>query len=94
HSNNTDYPWYNKIQPAAWFLEDHITEGKKELNFNDWGNYSDRRKNSKLNSIIHQIEDEEMPLDSYVLIHRDADLSNKERQDLVTYFKILKQKLE
>ena len=46
HSNNTDYPWYSKIQPAAWFLEDHIQEGKDELNFNEWATYSDRRKNS------------------------------------------------
>jgi len=30
HSNNTVYPWYSKIQPAAWFLEDHIKEGKAE----------------------------------------------------------------
>ena len=56
HSNNTDYPWYSKIQPSAWYLEDHIQEGKDELNFNEWAEYSDRRKNSKLRSIISQIE--------------------------------------
>ena len=44
HSNNTQYPWYNKTQPIAWILEGHINEGKEELNFSDWGNYSDRRK--------------------------------------------------
>ena len=33
HSNNTQYPWYNKLQPVAWFLEGHIKEGKEELNF-------------------------------------------------------------
>ena len=43
HSNNTEYPWYNKVQPAAWYLEDHIQEGKDELNFNEWAEYSDRR---------------------------------------------------
>ena len=68
HSNNTSYPWYNKVQPIAWFLENHIKEGKAELNFNEWKNYSDRRKNSKLRSIIKQIENGEMPMDSYTLI--------------------------
>ena len=34
HSNNTDYPWYAEIQPAAWWLNHHIEEGKKEINFN------------------------------------------------------------
>ena len=55
HSNNTEYPWYNKVQPVAWFLEDHINEGKEELNFNEWDAYSNRRKNSKLKSIISQV---------------------------------------
>ena len=30
HSNNTVYPWYSKVQPAAWFLEDHIKEVKED----------------------------------------------------------------
>ena len=24
HSNNTIYPWYSKIQPVAWWLNNHI----------------------------------------------------------------------
>ncbi|MGY8915097.1 MAG: heme-binding domain-containing protein, partial [Flavobacteriales bacterium] len=60
HSNNTEYPWYNKVQPVAWFLEDHVAHGKEELNFNEWADFSSRRKNSKLKSIISQIEDGEM----------------------------------
>ncbi|MDT0651083.1 heme-binding domain-containing protein [Autumnicola edwardsiae] len=93
HSNNTKYPWYNRIQPAAWFLEDHIKEGKDELNFNEWGNYSDRRKNSKLRSIISQIEDDEMPLDSYTLIHRDAKFSESEKKEIIKYMTQLKNNL-
>lgn len=93
HSNNTAYPWYNKIQPAAWFLEDHIKEGKDELNFNEWGEYSDRRKNSKLRSIISQIEDDEMPLDSYTLIHMDANLSEGEKTEIIAYMTQLKNDL-
>lgn len=93
HSNNTDYPWYNKVQPAAWFLEDHVKQGKAELNFNEWGEYSDRRKNSKLRSIISQIEDDEMPPKSYTLIHWDAILSKKEKSSILNYFKKIKKKL-
>ncbi len=94
HSNNTDYPWYNKIQPAAWFLEDHIKEGKVELNFNEWDEYSNRRKNSKLKSIINQIEDDEMPLSSYTLIHRDAILSTSEKETVINYMKQIKDSLQ
>lgn len=87
HSNNTAYPWYNKIQPIAWFLEDHILEGKKELNFSEWDAYSNRRKNSKLKSIMSQIRDDEMPLFSYTLFHRDAILSDVEKQRIIEFMK-------
>ncbi len=94
HSNNTEYPWYNKLQPVAWFLEDHINEGKEELNFNEWDAYSNRRKNSKLKSIISQVKDDEMPLASYTLIHKDAKLSNSEKTLIIDYMKNLKETLK
>ena len=93
HSNNTEYPWYNRIQPVAWFLENHIREGKSELNFNEWGELSDRRKNSKLRSIISQIEDDEMPLDSYTFIHWDAKFSELEKKEIIKYMTQLKNSL-
>ena len=93
HSNNTQYPWYNKIQPAAWFLEDHIKEGKAELNFNEWDSLSSRRKSSKLRSIIKQIESGEMPLDSYTLIHKDAKFSEAEAEELINFITQLKDSL-
>ena len=94
HSNNTRYPWYNKIQPVAWFLEHHIKDAKKELNFNVWETYSNRRKNSKLKSIINQIKDDEMPLSSYTLIHRDAILSELEKQSMIDYMTKIKDSLK
>jgi hypothetical protein len=93
HSNNTSYPWYNRIQPVAWFLQSHITDGKKELNFNEWGMYSNRRKNSKLKSIISQIKDDEMPLSSYTIIHKDAKLSKSLKALVIGYLKKLKNSL-
>ncbi|WP_106143137.1 heme-binding domain-containing protein [Flagellimonas meridianipacifica] len=93
HSNNTDYPWYNKVQPVAWFLEDHVTHGKEELNFNEWADYSNRRKNSKLKSIISQIENGEMPLWSYTLIHREAKLLEDERNTVLDWVSKLKDSL-
>jgi len=90
HSNNTHYPWYNKVQPLAWILEGHIEEGKSELNFNEWDNYSNRRKKSKLKSIMNQIKDNEMPLDSYTLIHSDAAFSEIEKQEIIQWMKQLK----
>lgn len=85
HSNNTNYPWYNKIQPVAWILEDHIAEGKEELNFNEFGSYSIRRQKSKLKSMASQIDDDEMPLSSYTLIHKEAKLSDEDKDKVLTW---------
>lgn len=93
HSNNTAYPWYNKIQPVAWFLENHIKNGKEELNFNAWADYSDRRKISKLKSMISQIKDDKMPLTSYTLIHNDAKFNESDKKEITDWLSSLRDSL-
>ena len=86
HSNKTNYPWYNKIQPISWFLEHHIFEGKSELNFSEFGSYSVRKQKSKLRAIINQLKDGEMPLSSYTLIHRNAKITENNKKEFLGYF--------
>lgn len=93
HSNNTNYPWYHKVQPAAWYLEGHIKEGREELNFSKFGSYSDRRQKSKFKSILSQIESDQMPLPSYTYIHWDAKLSTQEKQILKDWINSVKKGL-
>ena len=85
HSNHTDYPWYSKIQPVAWWLNDHVEEGKQELNFSNFNNYSLRRQYHKLEEIAEQVEAHEMPLESYTLIHQNAQLSAQQTQLLANW---------
>ncbi|MEO6813789.1 MAG: heme-binding domain-containing protein [Ginsengibacter sp.] len=75
HSNTTLYPWYNKIQPVAWVLNDHIVEGKKELNFSIFATYPAYRRYKKFKEIGKQVKDGDMPLFSYTVPHRGAVLS-------------------
>ena len=82
HSNNTRYPWYAEIEPAGWWLAGHIRDGKKELNFDELRAYRPRRQFNKLGQIEKQIVENEMPLPSYLLIHRDAVLSQQQK-DLI-----------
>ncbi|MBU4538119.1 MAG: heme-binding domain-containing protein [Bacteroidetes bacterium] len=86
HSNNTRYPWYSELQPGAWFMARHITKGKEELNFDEFNNYSKRRKKAKIKSIISQIEKDQMPLKSYLLLHHDADLTPEQQKVLMQFF--------
>ena len=85
HSNNTYYPWYASIQPAAWWLQDHVNEGKKEVNFDEFATYSPRRQYKKFEEIIEQVKEEEMPLSSYTLIHRNAKLSKLQSATLTDW---------
>ena len=85
HSNNTRYPWYNNIQPVAWWLNDHIQEGKHELNFNEIGTYNLRRQYNKMKEIKELVKNGEMPLGSYTLIHTDARLPGQEKAALTDW---------
>lgn len=86
HSNNTRYPWYSRIQPGAWYMAEHIKNGKEELNFSDFGEYSARRQRNKFRAMAGQVKDGEMPLSSYTLIHRNAVLSPEDKQVLMIWF--------
>jgi hypothetical protein len=85
HSNTTQYPWYEKIQPVTWFLNDHIIEGKKEINFSTFATYPAYRRYKKFKEIQEQIKEDEMPLFSYTIIHRDAILSAEQKTILINW---------
>jgi hypothetical protein len=79
HSNETTYPWYSNVAPFSWLLADHIRDGRRELNISEWGTYPARKKTKKLEEICEQVSEGEMPLSSYLWIHRDAALTDADR---------------
>ncbi|MFN5335496.1 MAG: heme-binding domain-containing protein [Bacteroidota bacterium] len=85
HSNNSKYPWYNNIQPVAWWLQHHIDEGKSELNFNEFASYSPKKQDHKLEEIAEAITDEWMPLKSYKLVHSESNLSDEEKKAIIAW---------
>lgn len=87
HSNKTAYPWYYTIQPLSWWLNNHIKEGKGKLNFSEFGNYTAEKAIKKLHEIEEVIIENEMPLTSYTLIHRNAKLDAKQRKLLANWTK-------
>jgi hypothetical protein len=85
HSNNTRYPWYSKLQPVDWWLNNHVQDGKKELNFDEYTNKSLFYQYHKMEETIEMVEDKKMPLRSYTWTHRDARLTDNERLMLVNW---------
>lgn len=87
HSYQTKIPWYGQIAPVSWYVNNHINEGRRELNFNEWGTYKLKRKKHKLKESIEEIEEKEMPMDEYFIMHGDAELTDAQRQQLIDWLK-------
>ncbi|MFM6926173.1 MAG: heme-binding domain-containing protein [Ferruginibacter sp.] len=85
HSNNTVYPWYSQIQPVAWWLNNHIEEGKRELNFSEFASYRIGRQYRKLDEVNKQVKEDEMPLDSYLWIQKNAKLDEQQKLTLANW---------
>ncbi|TPE46404.1 heme-binding domain-containing protein [Pontibacter mangrovi] len=90
HSNETLYPWYSNVAPASWFLKSHIDEGREHLNFSVWGDYTAKKANHKLEECIEMVEEGEMPLTSYTLLHPEGKLTAQEKEKLLTWFRSVK----
>lgn len=93
HSNHTNYPWYSKLQPIGFWLDNHVNEGKHELNFSEFATYKKKRKLHKLDEIAEMVEEHEMPLSSYTLIHTNAKLTAEQQSRLITWAKETKKLL-
>ena len=94
HSNHTNYPWYAHTNPVYWWLNYHITEGKRELNFTEFATYSLKQKDKKFAEIAEQVKELEMPLASYTLVHTDSKLSEQQIKALVAWAKSARKKID
>jgi hypothetical protein len=86
HSNETVLPWYSKIAPVSWILNDHIIESRDNLNFSNWGLYSSNDIKDILKSCIEELNKGDMPLLSYKLMHPDSRLSDKDKALIINLF--------
>ncbi len=75
HSDFTRYPWYNNITPVNYWMAGHVDHGKEELNFSNWSEFSNKKKDHKLEEIEELVVAKEMPLQSYTITHGEAKLS-------------------
>lgn len=94
HSNETVFPWYSNVAPVSWSVVDHIRVGREELNFSEWGTYSQRKKERKLEEICEEAEEGEMPHYQYLWVHWDAALTKNDVRVLCEWTKNERLKLE
>jgi hypothetical protein len=78
HSNETRWPWYAQVAPISWSVQDHVDEGRRELNFSEWN-----RPQREADEAAETVAEGEMPPASYKLAHLEARLTEAERRALV-----------
>ena len=89
HSNETKYPWYSNLAPVSWWLKGHIDHGREELNFSKWGTYDAEKAAHKAEEAAEEVEEQHMPIKSYLLTHGEARLTEEQRQRLAKWFMAL-----
>jgi mono/diheme cytochrome c family protein len=77
HSNETRWPWYTNVAPFSWLTQNDVDNGREALNFSEW----DRPQEAE--ELAEVISDGEMPPWYYRLLHSAADLSDREKQQLI-----------
>lgn len=82
HSNQTVYPWYSRVSPVSWYLNRHIVNGKKDLNFSIYGQLGKADKIGVFADFCDVLNAETMPIQSYLLLHKNARLTREERASL------------
>ncbi len=87
HSNTTTYPWYTHYQPFGMWIENHVEEGKEHLNFDEFTQYRPWKQYHKMEELVEVIEEDEMPMFSYTLMHEDAKLAPEDKQSLILWAK-------
>lgn len=87
HSNTSEYPWYASVEPIGYWLNSHIQDGKKDLNFDEFTNRPLAWQNHKMEEIAELVESKEMPLESYTYfgLHPEANLSDADRQVIIDW---------
>jgi len=86
HSNHSKYPWYTNVAPVSWIVKNHIIEGRDHFNFSEWNSYSSDEQKDILHECAEEVEEGEMPMKPYLLMHSDAKLSEEQKNILVAYF--------
>jgi Haem-binding domain len=78
HSNETDWPAYSYVAPMSWLVRSDVERGREELNFSDWQEFGDEADDA-----VEMVEEGAMPPGRYTAIHRDATLTDAERETLL-----------
>lgn len=94
HSNASRYPWYTGIEPLSYWFASHIEEGKRNLDFSKWDQYSAKKKIHKLEEISEAVNQGWMPLRPYKWVHKEANLTQEQIKAITDWAALLQLKYQ
>ena len=87
HSNETTWYWYTKYAPISWLIAHDVNEGREYLNFSTWDKYSVNEKNELMYESLEEIQEGEMPMKIYELMHPNSKITKDELNTLTMWIK-------
>lgn len=75
HSEKTQWPWYSRVAPVSWLLENDVKHARQHLNLSRWDALQEVDQRMLLTAIATVIENHEMPPHRYFVLHPEAKLS-------------------
>jgi hypothetical protein len=85
HSNETVWPWYSHVAPVAWLVASDVNEARRHMDFSTWNRYTAAQQSRHVGEIWDEVSQGEMPPSTYLLMHRNATLTDQDRQTLRTW---------
>ncbi len=86
HSYETKMPWYGNIAPFSFEVKSHIKDGREAVNFQEWENYDEAKKQKIYKGIVKTIN-YRMPMPMYLSIHKNARLTHAQRNEIKKWAK-------
>jgi mono/diheme cytochrome c family protein len=75
HSNAANPAWYGRIAPVSFLVAHDINEGRSRFNFSEWDKNPPVVQELLLWEMVNAIEQGEMPLARYSLLHSGSRVS-------------------
>jgi hypothetical protein len=85
HSDETRWPWYSYVAPMSWQIAQDVNHGRRHVNLSEWPADQPDLARKKIGDMSDEIDDGDMPLSKYKLIHKDARLTSQQRDKLTQW---------
>ena len=85
HSQQTEWPWYSHVAPVSWLLARDVQQAREHMNLSGWQNYSIDDRLRLLSEIGSAVRNREMPVQRYLVLHPEAQLTDIERKQIYSW---------